>query len=299
MVAPTDSDPGLAEASQTGKGTLAIIAGGGNLPSVVAEAALAKGRPVFVIGLRGQADEEVISRYPHGWMDWGQIGRLFSMLEEAACTEIVIIGPVTRPDVKHLKVDSGALKIIPFLKTLGTGGDDRILSSIVRFFEERGYRVIGASSVAPEILADEGLLTKKGPSDHDRADMEVGFAAVDRLGELDIGQAVVVVNRHVMAVEAAEGTDAMLARCADLRAKRYRFRQKKLGVLVKAPKPGQEERIDLPTIGARTVEMAAEAGLAGIAIAANSVHLAEREKAIAKANKLGIFLIGEKRAADG
>ncbi|XSG82449.1 MAG: LpxI family protein [Methyloligella sp. ZOD6] len=285
--------------SQKSEGTLAILAGGGNLPSVVADAARAQGRPVFIIGLRGQAEEEVIARYPHGWMDWGQIGRLFSMLEEAACTEIVIIGPVTRPDVKNLKVDSGALKLIPFLKTLGTGGDDRILSSIVRFFDERGYRVIGAAAIAPEILAGEGLLTKKAPSKHDLGDMEVGFAAVEKLGELDIGQAVVVVNRHVMAVEAAEGTDAMLARCADLRTKRYRFRQKQLGVLVKAPKPGQEERIDLPTIGARTVEMAAKAGLAGIAIAANRVHLAERDKAIATANKLGLFLVGVKREQDG
>ncbi len=299
MAAPTDIDPGLSKVSQTGKGTLAIIAGGGNLPCVVADAAIASGRPVFIIGLRGQADESAIGAYPHDWMDWGQIGRLFSILQREACDDIVIIGPVTRPDVKNLKVDMGALKLLPFLKTLGTGGDDKILSSIVRFFEERGHRVVGAATVAPEILAGEGLLSKKAPSADDLADMAVGFSAVDKLGELDIGQAVVVVNRHIMAVEAAEGTDAMLARCADLRAKRYRFRQKQLGVLVKAPKPGQEERIDLPTIGARTVQMAAEAGLAGIAIAANRVHLAEREKAIAAANKLGIFLIGERRQADG
>jgi DUF1009 family protein len=283
----------VAAQRQESESPLAIIAGGGPLPGVVAQSALAKGRSIHIIGLRGEADAS-IETYPHSWMKWGEIGKLFSILEKHGCRDVVMIGKVTRPDVKNLSVDFGALKSLPFLVTLGTGGDDKILSSIVRFFEQKGHRVVGAAAVAPELLAGEGVLGKKKPSADDRADMEVGFSVVEELGRLDIGQGAVIVNRHVLAVEAAEGTDAMLERCADLRRNRYRFRRLRLGVLVKAPKPGQEERIDLPTIGPRTMEKAAEAGLAGVAIAAGRVLMTEREATIKAADRLGLFLVGQK-----
>ncbi|MEG6509644.1 UDP-2,3-diacylglucosamine diphosphatase LpxI [Methyloligella sp. 2.7D] len=275
-----------------GDSPLAIIAGGGPLPCVLADITLGRGRPVHIIGLVGEADE-AITRYPHSWMKWGEIGKLFSILEKNGCRDLVMIGKVTRPDVKNLSVDFGALKSLPFLITLGTGGDDKILSSIVNFFEEKGFRVLGVGQVAPELLAGEGILGKKTPSSDDREDIAVGFRVLETLGALDIGQAAVIVNAHVLAVEAAEGTDAMLSRCADLRKNRYRFRRKRLGVLVKAPKPGQEERIDLPTIGPRTIERAAEAGLSGIAIGAGRVLIVDREATIAAANKHGLFLIAE------
>jgi UDP-2,3-diacylglucosamine hydrolase len=187
--------------------------------------------------------------------------------------------------------DLGALKTLPFLLSLGKGGDDHVLSRIVRFFEDKGYRVHGAGDVAPEIMAGVGKLGDKAPSAEDRADIDLAFEVVRALGRFDVGQAAVVIKGHVLAVEAAEGTDAMLARCAELREAGRAGRGGRGGVLVKAPKPGQEERVDMPTIGPDTVIKAAVAGLAGIAVG-EQVLMAERAATIAAANTYGLFLLG-------
>ena len=148
--------------------------------------------------------------------------------------------------------------------------------------------------MAPELLAGEGTLGAKSPSPEDRADIETGFRVVAALGRLDVGQAAVVVKGRVLAVEAAEGTDAMIARCAELRKGASARRRGLAGVLVKAPKPGQEERVDLPTIGPDTVESAARARLAGIAVAAGRVLIADRAATFAAADRHGLFLFGQK-----
>jgi UDP-2,3-diacylglucosamine hydrolase len=275
---------------------LAIIAGGGALPITLAAAAAAQGRAVHVIGIRGEADAK-ISRFSHTWLKWGEVGKLFATLENLGCRDLVIIGSVSRPDLANVRFDFGAIKNLPFLLSLGVGGDDQVLSSVVRFLEGKGYRVYGAGEVAPELLAAEGILGAKAPSPDDRADIEIGFRVVSALGRLDVGQAAVVVKGRVLAVEAAEGTDAMLARCAELRKAGGR-RRGLAGVLVKAPKPGQEERVDLPTIGPDTVEMAARAGLAGIAVAAGRVLITDRDATIAAASQHGLFLVGQKLARD-
>jgi len=274
----------------TKEGPLAIIAGGGTLPATLAEAALAKDRSVHVLGIRGEADER-IERYPHTWLKWGEVGKLFSTLEDQGCRDLVIIGAVTRPDLANVRFDFGAIRNLPLLLSLGVGGDDHVLSSVVRFLEAKGYRVHGAGDVAPELLAAEGPLGAKTPSIDDRQDIETGFRVVAALGRLDIGQATVVVKGRVLAVEAAEGTDAMLARCGELR--KGRRHRGPAGVLVKAPKPGQEERVDLPTIGPDTIERVAKAGLAGVAVAAGRVLIAERAAAIATADTHGLFLVGQ------
>jgi DUF1009 family protein len=203
----------------------------------------------------------------------------------------VIIGGVARPDFSNVRLDLGAIKTLPFIMSLGKGGDDHVLSRVVRFFEEKGYRVHGAGDVAPELLAGEGVLGDRCPSAEDEADIEIAFRVVSALGRLDVGQAAVVARGHVLAVEAAEGTDAMLARCAELHARSSR--RGRAGVMVKAPKPGQEQRVDMPTIGPETVNKAAAAGLAGIALAAGSVLLAERPATIGTANRHGLFLVGK------
>jgi DUF1009 family protein len=288
---PSESKP------EAGASPLAIIAGGGALPCTLAEAAMAQGRLVHILGIRGEADEK-ITHFPHTWLKWGEVGKLFTTLEDRGCRDLVIIGAVTRPDLANVKFDFGAIRNLPFLLSLGVGGDDHVLSSVVRFLEGKGYRVYGAGEVAPELLAGEGPLGAKAPSQEDRADIETGFRVVAALGRLDVGQAAVVVKGRVLAVEAAEGTDAMIARVAELRASARR--RGLAGVLVKAPKPGQEERIDLPTIGPDTVERAARAGLAGIAVAAGRVLIADRAATLATADAHELFLFGQKlsRAAD-
>jgi DUF1009 family protein len=288
--AKTDGDQtGQAPAAEA-EGPLAIIAGGGALPSALAEAATRSGRSVHILGIRGEA-ESSIARYPHTWLKWGEVGRLFATLESQGCHDLVIAGAVTRPDLANVRFDFGAIRNLPFLLSLGIGGDDQVLSSIVRFLEGKGYRVRGAGEVAPELLAGEGALGAKGPSAEQRADIDMAFRVVEALGRLDVGQGAVVAKGRVIAVEAAEGTDAMLARCGDIRQDRRR--RDREGVLVKAPKPGQEERVDMPAIGPDTVRNAAEAGLAGIAVAAGRVLIAERDATIAAADEHGLFLWGQ------
>lgn len=272
-------------------GPLGIIAGRGDLPAVIAEAMTASGIKLHVIGIRGEASE-AIERFPHTWIRWGEVGKLFSALKRNSCNDLVIVGGVNRPDFAKIRVDLGAIKTLPFLLGLAKGGDDHILSSIVRFFEEKSYRVHGAGDVLPDLLAPKGILTSKAPSADDKADIAAAFRVVRALGALDIGQAAVVARGHVLAVEAAEGTDAMLQRCADIR-QFGRTHGSRKGVLVKAPKPGQEERIDMPTIGAETIRRVAAAGLAGVAVAAGHVLMAEREAAIAAANASNLFIEGE------
>jgi UDP-2,3-diacylglucosamine hydrolase len=280
----------VAEATKI-DGALGIIAGRGPLPCVVAASASARGVPLHIVGIRGEARDD-IERFPHTWVKWGEIGKMFRALEQNGCGDLVIIGGVNRPDFSNVRLDLGAIKTLPFILSLGKGGDDHVLSRVVRFFEDKGYRVHGAGDVAPELLAGEGPLGKQAPSAEDNADMAIALRVVRELGRLDVGQAAVVANGYVLAVEAAEGTDAMLARCGELRAAGKAGRRHPAGVMVKAPKPGQEERVDLPTIGPDTVKRAADAGLAGIAIAAGRVLMAERTATIEAADAHGIFLVG-------
>jgi DUF1009 family protein len=274
------------------KGPLGIIAGRGPLPSVLAKAATEHRVPLHIVAIRGEAREE-IERFPHTWIKWGEVGKLFAALKDNGCDDLVIIGGVNRPDLNNVRFDFGAIKTLPFLLSLGKGGDDHVLSRVVHFFEEKGYRVHGAGDVAPELLVEEGQLGSKAPSAEDKADIKTAFKVVRALGRLDVGQAAVVAKSHVLAVEAAEGTDAMLDRCAALRSMGRIRGGSQIGVLVKAPKPGQEERVDMPTIGPDTVRKAAAAGLAGIAVAAGHVLMAERAATIAAANDCKLFLVGE------
>jgi len=273
------------------EGPLGIIAGRGPLPCAVAAVASARGLPLHIVGIRGEAREE-IERFPHTWVKWGEIGKMFRALDNNGCADIVIIGGVNRPDFSNVRLDLGAIKTLPFILTLGKGGDDHVLSRVVCFFEQKGYRVHGAGDIAPQLLAGEGVLGRKRPSADDNADIELALRVVGALGRLDVGQAAVVAKGYVLAVEAAEGTDAMLARCAELRASGKAGRRSRAGVLVKVPKPGQEERVDLPTIGPETVTKAAAAGLAGVAVAAGRVLMAERDATIAAADEHGLFLLG-------
>jgi hypothetical protein len=287
---PADSEPFDALKTAKVMGPLGIIAGRGSLPMFIADAATAGNVPVHIIGIRGEANDE-IERFPHTWIKWGEVGKIFAALEKHGCNDLVIIGGVSRPDFKNIRVDVGALKALPFLLSLRKGGDDHVLSRVVRFFEQRGYRVHGAGDVLPELLMPEGTLTQRAPSADDETDMALAFKVVRALGQLDIGQAAVVASGRVLAVEAAEGTDAMLDRCAELK-RQGRSYGTASGVLVKAPKPGQEERVDMPTIGPETIVRAAEAGLSGIAVAAQHVLIAECKRTIDTANERKVFLYG-------
>jgi DUF1009 family protein len=274
------------------EGPLALVCGGGSLPLAVADLVAARGRKVLLFPLRGAADPKDFADRPHQWVHLGQFGTVARIARANGCRDIVCLGSVVRPSFWRLRPDFFTLKVLPQVAKAFRGGDDHLLSSVGRVIEQHGFRLLGAQEVAPEILVPQGALGRVQATERDRADIALGFDYLRAAGPFDIGQAVVVADKRVLAVEAAEGTDQMLARVAQLRASGRIGTPKGAGVLVKAPKPNQDRRFDLPSIGPQTVEGVVRAGLAGIAVAAGETVIAEPERLVAAADKANIFVVG-------
>lgn len=269
------------------KPALGILAGGGSLPGRVAAAAMAAGRPVFIVALEGFADKHVIAPYPHATARMGAVGSIFSLLRANQCTDIVLVGPVRRPGILDFRPDAEGARLLGRVgKGIFFGGDDGLLKTVVKVLGEEGFTVIGAHEILTEALAPAGLLTTASPDAQAQADISRGIGVARALGAADVGQGCVVQAGEVLCVECVEGTDAMLARAGQLK------RPGPGGVLVKLVKPGQERRADLPTIGPDTIRAATRAGLRGIAFEAGGTLLAERETTIALAQQAGLFLVG-------
>lgn len=275
-----------------GEGPLAIVCGGGSLPFAVADAAVRQGRKVILFALTGWADAQRLAAYSHHWVRMGQYGRFKRLARASNCRDVVFIGAVGRPSLWLLWPDLEALRVLPRVVPLFKGGDNHLLSGLGRLFESEGFRLIGAHEIAPEILMPAGKLAGRDPSEAERADISRGVELLRATAPFDIGQAVVVANNHVLAVEGPEGTDQMLYRIAELRRSGRIRTPNGVGVLVKAAKVGQDHRLDLPSIGPKTVESASRAGLAGIAVLAGSTIVAEPERIAADAVKAGVFVIG-------
>jgi hypothetical protein len=265
---------------------LGILAGGGGLPGQVAAAAQAAGRRVFMVGLEGCADPAVLEPWPHEVIRITAPGRILAALHAFGCQDLVLIGPVRRPSLLNLRPDAEGARILARIGRAAFAGDDGLLAAVVKVLGEEGFRVIGAQDVLREALGPAGVLTRAAPDVLAMADIRRAVAVSRALGAVDAGQGCVVQQGMVLALEAAEGTDAMLARCAPL------ARPGPGGVLVKLLKPGQERRADLPTVGPQTIRSAAEAGLRGVAFQAGSTILAERDAAVAVADAAGLFLLG-------
>jgi DUF1009 family protein len=272
--------------SDSGPVTLGILAGGGTLPGLVAAAAQAAGRQVFLVGLEGFAEPAVLAPFPHAPARVGAAGRILGLLHDNGCRDLVLVGPVRRPSLLDLRPDTEGARLLARIGRAAFAGDDGLLAAVVRVLGEEGFRVIGAHEILTEAVGPKGTLTRVGPDAAALADIARGVAVTRALGLVDVGQGCVVQQGIVLAVEAIEGTDAMLARAAGLR------RPGPGGVLVKLVKPGQERRADLPTIGIRTVHAAAEAGVRGVAFEAGGTILAEREAMVAAADAAGLFLLG-------
>ncbi|HEY2616574.1 MAG TPA: UDP-2,3-diacylglucosamine diphosphatase LpxI [Acetobacteraceae bacterium] len=266
--------------------TLGILAGGGRLPGQVAAAARAAGRSVFLVGLDGFADPAVLAPWPHEVVRILAAGRILAALREHGCEDLVLVGPVRRPSLLDLRPDAEGARVLARIGRAAFAGDDGLLAAVVRVFAEEGFRVLGAHEILNEALGPEGLLSRAAPDAVALADIRRGIAVARALGAIDVGQGCVVQQGIVLAVEAAEGTDAMLARCLALAA------PGRGGVLVKLVKPGQDRRADLPTVGPETLRGAAGAGLRGVAFEAGGTILAERDATIAVADAAGLFLLG-------
>jgi UDP-2,3-diacylglucosamine hydrolase len=274
------------------RGPLAMICGGGSMPVAVAQSVKARGRDVVLFPLRGAAEGLAVEQFPHHWLHIGQIGKFTRMARAAGCHDVVFIGSLVRPSLWRVRPDLKGLQIMPRVIAAYRGGDDHLLSGMARLFEQDGFHLLGAHEVAPEILVPEGRLGRVAPSPRDRDDFDIGFACLRAIGPFDIGQAVVVSGKHVLAVEAAEGTDLMLARVAELRANGRVPTASDKGVLVKAAKATQDRRFDLPSIGPKTVEGIVRAGLGGIAVIAGETIIAEPPGVVAAADGANVFVVG-------
>ena len=271
--------------------TLGILAGGGELPLCLIEACRASGRSFFVIAFKGHTPPETVESTPHAWVRLGAAGRTIKILKRAGVKELVLAGPIRRPGMIAVLPDLWAIR---FLIRTGAGGlgDDGLLSAIIGALEtEEGFRVVGADDILPGILAGEGVMGAHGPDAADGLDIEAGIIAARELGCRDQGQAAVVGGGVVLALEDAAGTDAMLAGLAAGKGE-------KGGVLVKACKPAQETRADLPTIGPGTVAGAAAAGLGGIAVEAGRALVVDRQKVVRDADAAGLFVVGVRVAVE-
>lgn len=265
---------------------LGILAGGGALPGRVAAAAHAAGRPVFIVALEGFAEPSVVADYRHEFVRIGAAGRLLQLLRDNCCRDLVIIGPVRRPSLWDLRPDAEGARILARIGRAAFAGDDGLLAALVKVLADEGFRVLGAHEILDEVLAPPGLLTAAAPDHAAMRDIARGIEVVRAMGAADVGQACVVQQGIVLAVEAVEGTDAMLERCRGL------SRPGPGGLLVKLAKPGQDRRADLPTIGPRTVRSAAAAGLRGIAFEARGTILTDRDTMVEEADGGGLFLLG-------
>lgn len=264
---------------------LGIIAGGGDLPGRLLTACERKGIRPFVIGFEGHTDPATVDGREHIWIRLGASGQAIGALKSHGIRDIVLIGSVRRPSVSEILPD---LKTIGLVAKIGfkAFGDNDLLASIRRVLEGEGFNIRGVHEFADDLLAKEGVLGKYKPKDDDWVDIERGREVLRALGLLDVGQSVIAQERMILGVEAAEGTDELIRRCAPLK------RKGRGGVLVKLSKPQQDTDLDLPTIGPRTAELAAECGLAGIAIEAGRSLILDPERVAEIADKHRMFVVG-------
>jgi hypothetical protein len=277
---------------------LGLIAGGGSLPVEIAQHCERSGRPLFVVRLKGFAGT-ALSPYAGAEVGIAELGKCMKALKRAGCRSICLAGNVARPDFSSLAPDLKGLMLLPKVIATARKGDDALLRLLVGEFEKAGFAVQGAHEVMEDLSLQAGPLGAYVPTEAEMADAMKALEVARAIGRLDVGQAAVVANGLVLAVEAQEGTDALLARVADLPAHLRGRPGAGAGVLAKAPKPIQETRVDLPTIGLATVQGIARAGLAGIVGEVGRLLVLDREAVIALADELGVFILGVEPPKDG
>ena len=272
--------------NNTTQAKLGIIAGGGELPKHIMDWCENHNQPYHVLAIKGNADEGYFDKkVPHTWIRIGQAGTGFKVFKEQNVQKIILIGTIKRPTFSELIPD---LRTTAFFAKIGTKalGDDGILRALVKELEEDGMQVVGIHEVMPELLAPFGVLTKEKPNKEDEEDIRRGLEVATALGALDVGQSVVTQQGLVLGVEGIEGTDRLIKRCKDY------VRKGKAPLLVKLRKPQQDMRIDLPTIGAMTVENAYQSGFKGIVVHAGNTLIVNQKQVVKLADKYKMFIIG-------
>ncbi|MEP4190178.1 MAG: UDP-2,3-diacylglucosamine diphosphatase LpxI [Sneathiella sp.] len=263
-----------------------IIAGKGNLPLDLAIDLKEQGQDPFLILVEGEADPADYTNLPHEIIPITKVGRFLKALKREACTQVTLVGPVSRPDFKHIFPDIEGLKLLGRIGASASKGDDGLLRTITTYIEEKGFKIVGAHKLTGRMTSFSGILGVHAPSDEDFKDINKGVAVIQAIGQFDIGQAVIVRNEYVLGVEAAEGTENLIRRCAGFK------RDYPEGVLIKLSKPDQDLRADMPTIGPDTIDQAAETNLKGIAIQSEATLIVDKEEVVKRADRAGLFLFG-------
>ena len=270
---------------------IGIVAGGGSIPLFIANHLKEQGNEPFIIMLKGEAKPE-FRAFEHIELQVAEIGKLVKSLHKNSVKHIVFIGSVKkRPSLRQARLDWITLRMIRRLLPRLDEGDDALLSEVVRALEAENISVLGAHEVAPSLLTPDGVIAGNPSSILKSDTLQLGVNAARCLGDLDAGQGVVVIGRRVVALEGAEGTDAMLARIADLKSS-GKLANKKGGILIKMAKPKQELRTDLPTIGIESVRNAFKAQLDGIVVESGRSMIVNIEQTALEAQKLGLFILG-------
>ena len=272
---------------------IGVIAGSGAFPLEIAASIQRSGNSVFIVGLRGFAERGVRS-FSHIYADMLDPHRILDALRQRGISKLVLAGGVARPGPMALFSIYTFFRNRDELRRIVSGGDDRILRGVIRLFNDEGFEVLGVDQVAPDLLAPLGRLGQVKFIDENKADIELALQCLTTMGRFDFGQGVVVGGGRILAIEGPEGTDAMLRRVRDLQKNRRVSLERPSAILVKASKPDQDRRVDLPAIGPKTIQSAAKAGLIGIAVAAHDVILVEKERLIKDADRKGIFIAGVK-----
>ncbi|KTS36958.1 hypothetical protein NS228_06685 [Methylobacterium indicum] len=273
-------------------GPVAIVAGAGRLPLLIAAALDAVGRPCRVLAIRGFADPAT-RRRADATVDLLDVRGALDILCGWHPAGVTLAGAVARPSPAALLNTLAAYRNRETLRSLASGGDDHLLRGVLALLEEHGLQVLGVRDLAPGLMAPVGRLGALGPDAAAEASVAAGRALLASLSPHDVGQAAVVASRRVLAVEGPEGTDRMLDRARALSRRPFGLgRAPAAMVLVKRAKDGQDLRVDLPAIGPRTVKRAAQAGCIGIAVGAGDTLVLDRAETAALADRLGLFLLG-------
>jgi len=267
---------------------VAVIAGGGSAPKLVLDSLRKQGIQHVIVAIKDNATQNLVEKATHQWVGIGEIGKLLKFCRKNNVNKMVFIGSIARPSFSSMKLDMGGLFLM-LRYGIGrlAGGDNKLLSSLLKMFEDEGFVVMPPESINPELLMPSGVLGKVKPTKSDMDDINLGIKVLKALGDLDIGQSVIVEGKYVLGIEAAEGTGNLIKRCKNLKK-----HKKSYGVLVKMKKSSQDTRVDLPAIGVNTIDEIADSGFRGVAVGSESSLIIDIDKVVARANERKVFIVG-------
>ncbi len=264
---------------------LGIIAGAGTLPESLISACKEMGIEPYVIGFKGHTNPDAMNHGHHLWSRFGAAGKIIKYLKQNGVKDLVMIGAIKRPSLSEIKPDLKAAKIMTGIGFRALG-DNSLLTSIKKALEKEGFSLHPIQKFCEDLVVREGPLGQYSFLPEDETDIELGIKASQQIGALDIGQSIIIQNGIILGVEAVEGTDDLIMRCAALQKKG------RGGILIKTCKPQQDKALDMPTIGTNTIKNAYDAGLSGIALHANNVIVADAKNVAKKADQYKLFVVG-------